>query len=155
MKKSLLVIFVLGLLLSLAIMPVAAGGNSGGGSNIQVVQPQHHKEGHVLIPGGFLSGGSTLYKIAPLDWDGFSIDVAGPGNVWIGIVDCCIMGDTMAAYAKLVGTGQVKAGIATSPGEIWLKFWVPSPQAIRVWVGYVDTPGGFPAGYNWFAYHNP
>ena len=152
MKKSLLVIFILGLLLSLSILPAMAGDNTPG-KNVQVVQPQHHKEGHVLLPGGKLSGYSNLYKIAPYDWDGFTFEVAAAGNVWIGIEDCCVMGDTMAAYARLVGSGVSKAGIATSPGMIWIKLWVPYPQAIRVWVGYVDMTGGFPAGYFWYAEH--
>lgn len=67
-------------------------------------------------------------------------------KITVVIADCCLMGDTIAAFYPTTVT-QVFS--ATSP-RIIIGSATLSAGTYTFWVGYTSCPGGFPAGlYLW------
>ena len=91
-------------------------------------------------PGGSWSTTSVLYADAPEDYDVYVMTVKEGCTVTVEVVDCCIMGDTMGLKA-----GK-KIHRATSPDTIVVSATL-KPGTYTFYVGYLDCPGGYPAGY--------
>jgi len=91
-------------------------------------------------PGGSWSTTSALYAGAPEDYDVYVMTITETCTVSVEVVDCCIMGDTMGLKA-----GK-KIHQATSPDTIVASKTL-KPGTYKFYVGYLDCPGGYPAGY--------
>jgi hypothetical protein len=100
--------------------------------------------------GDYETGSSNLYDHAPADYDTFYLHIAETSWVEIIIEDCCIMGDTIA----LARSGSMYWS-ATSPDVVYVAGGPVPPGVYRFFVGYIDCPGGFPAGYYWYFYSSP
>jgi hypothetical protein len=145
-RKKLLLVGLL--LLTLTVLAPAAVASGGGNSTGLVGEDAHYYE---MVPGDYVGGTGTLYKLATMaGWDVFFVSNAGAGGgtFEMEIEDCCIMGDTMFAIA--IGAGGVQRDFGTSPGALTLgPVNVPPGGWKLVLVGYLQCPGGFPAGYYW------
>ena len=145
-KVSLATVLILSILL-LSVIPAQAQK----GTNTAPSSPLGQKtNGGPLYPWTLVSGSSNLYDVAPNDYDRYEFDAYGPGWFEFEVRDCCVLGDTMAAYA--MSDGKVKSDMATSPDTIYISYWVETFRSVRIYVGYSAAPGGFPAGYDWRAY---
>lgn len=94
----------------------------------------------VTLPGSFYVFG-VLSATVPTDYDTYNLHVTSATTVTADIVDCCIMGDTIA-----FGIGPSAYLKATSPATIHVSKRLPVGN-YKLYVGYIAGPGGFPAGY--------
>lgn len=138
MKKYLVVV---ALLLLCALGVVSASNTIGD------VKTEKEVYSFEIGPGGYWDVFSTLSDVAPYDFDVYVMTVTNPCQVEVIVEDCCIMGDTIA----------MKAGRmfwkATSPDTIDVKTpRVLSVGTYKFFVGYLDVPGGLPAGYYVYVY---
>jgi hypothetical protein len=147
-RKKLLLVGVL--LLALTVLVPAAAVADGGGNNAGLAgtkQPQVFQ----MTPGQHLYGDATSMSLGP--GGGWTIHVVvnmgpGTGSYKTVVEDCCIMGDTMLALA--LGPGGPLFDWGTSPGALQLgPVAMPQYGFKIVVVGYLDCPGGFPAGWYW------
>jgi hypothetical protein len=87
---------------------------------------------------------NDLYDYAPYDIDIFHLHLAVSCYIEVIIEDCCVMGDTIA-----MGKNARRYWSATSPDLVIVGGWL-NPGDYTFYVGYIDCPGGFPAGYYWY-----
>ena len=90
--------------------------------------------------GGSYSQYPTLYADAPQDYDTWVMTVTNTCTVTVEVKDLYITGDTIALKAG----GILKT--ATSPDAIIVSKRL-SPGTYTFYTGYLDCPGGYPAGY--------
>jgi len=106
-----------------------------------------------MTPGSYTTDFSTLNNLMWKDFDVFIFILMGSGTWKMEIKDCCIMGDTMKALGRVAG--QKVSGQATSPSYITLGPLAGGPFSIGIVItGYTACPGGFPAGYDWYAWYD-
>ena len=99
-----------------------------------------------LMLGGSKSETGTLSAGLPTDFDVTFILPVGSGTLNVEIEDCCILGDTMAGIFIQQG-GVVDVQTATSPATIVKNISVSGWTWVLLITGYLDAPGGYPAGY--------
>ena len=143
---------VLALCVALIVAMAGAGITIAAESNVDkdVVDTSNAQDGSAsrgstyrfsIGPGGSWSTSSALYADAPADYDVYVMTVTQTCKVTVEVVDCCIMGDTMGLKA-----GK-KIFKATSPDTIKVSATL-KPGTYKFFVGYLDCPGGYPAGYD-------
>ena len=145
MRKEMWMILALCGLMSVALSGVAATKTyceNCGISNAKDIGSEGSTYTFEIGPGGSWHTSSTLYDFAPKDYDTFVMTVTDNCTVTVKVVDCCLMGDTMA----------LKAGRrifrATSPDTIVVSAKL-KPGTYRFYIGYIRPHTGvFPAGYD-------
>ena len=96
-------------------------------------------------PGASYSTTSALYADFPGDYDRYVMTVVSQCTVRIEVVDCCIMGDTIC-----LGKSATIKKCATSPATVvYIKTF--EPGTYQGGVAYTVCPGGYPAGYTFYA----
>jgi hypothetical protein len=129
-----------------------AGGNAPG-----TVSPAMSTFVHVMYPGDSFVDFPVLEDLMQNgDLDIYLLYLVGSGTVGLTITDCCILGDTMLGLGKIwdVSGEQVVYDYATSPDNFTLSGNINTFGIFLALVGYVDCPGGFPAGYDYLAAFN-
>lgn len=91
-------------------------------------------------PGGSYSEIHDLSADAPADYDTWRMTVTSTCTVTVTVEDLFITGDTIALKAG----GRILS--ATSPDAITVSKTLP-PGTYTFYTGYLDCPGGYPAGY--------
>jgi len=143
--KKLLMIAVV----ALCLTGLVGIGASGGGAN--AAEAGSAKATPIkleMVPGQIRTGTGTLYALK--EWQVFVVinTSASTGNLKAVIEDCCIMGDTMIAL--MLGSGiSPQFDWGASPGAIQVGPVPMRPGWALIVTGYVQCPGGFPAGYYW------
>lgn len=94
-----------------------------------------------MYPGAFFSTESTLYASYPGDVDTFVMNVTSRATITVTVADGYIQGDTICA-----GVSPAKKWCATSPAAVQ-KTVVLDPGTYIFRAAYLDSPGGYPAGY--------
>ena len=147
--KKLLIVAVLALLLTALVGGTVAtgsgGANSAGADAKDTFVYQMTPGQHVSDYGDL--GGTISQQVFDVY---FIINTStSAGNLKVVIEDCCIMGDTMLGILIRPGVSPVVKW-ATSPSVVTLgPVSMPGRNWALVIAGYLQCPGGFPAGYYW------
>ena len=143
--KKLMVIAVLALCLTGMVSTVA----SGGGGNAVVGATPRGTLVYQMSPGDQISDSRNLYGLWQQGYKDvfFMINMGPDAGIWkIEIKDDGLMGDTM--FAIKIGEGGFEWNWATSPEYMYFDVAHMEPGSwVIVITGYIDAPGGFPAGY--------
>ena len=140
-------ILALTLIVALTSAIVCAGDNSTGGVSTEDNFPI------VISPGGYAEGLNNVYgTIGQGIYDMLWFIALGAGNLNLQVEDAGIMGDTMLAVGGcIIGGPPSFMDWATSPDIINIDVPCADFALGFMLMGYIDVPGGFPAGYYWRA----
>lgn len=139
----------LGICAVLLVAMAGAGIAIAADENAGVVSDTGNSDGSVgrstysfaMGPGGSYSKESTLRADAPKDYDTWVMTVKENCTVTVVAKDLYTMGDTIGLKA-----GK-KIYDATSPDAIKVSATL-EPGTYKFYTGYLDCPGGYPAGYS-------